>query len=155
LDATDKPRKRLRKLLRPLARDYDRVFLDCPPGLSLLSESVFVASHGLLVPTIPTTLSLRALDQIRRHLKKKGPGVRVWPFFCQVDRRKGLHREITSRPRIGGYAFLKSQIPYSTYVERMGIERAPVAHCAPASPPARAYVALHREMEALLRSPVA
>ena len=64
LDATKKPTRRLARLLRPLGGEYDLVFLDCPPGISLLSESVLHAADIVLVPIIPTTLSLRTLDQL-------------------------------------------------------------------------------------------
>jgi len=40
LDAAKKPGRRLGSLLAPLRAEYDVVFLDCPPGISLLSESV-------------------------------------------------------------------------------------------------------------------
>ena len=64
LDATKKPTRRLARLLAPLGGQYDLVFLDCPPGISLLSESVLQAADSLLVPLIPTILSLRTLDQL-------------------------------------------------------------------------------------------
>ncbi|MCX7089814.1 MAG: AAA family ATPase, partial [Methylococcales bacterium] len=43
LDARKKPTQRLHKLLQPLAAEYDIIFLDCPPNISLLSEAVFEA----------------------------------------------------------------------------------------------------------------
>ena len=43
-------------MLAPLRDDYDWVFLDCPPSISLVSESVFEAADALLVPLIPATL---------------------------------------------------------------------------------------------------
>ena len=46
-----------------------RVVLDCPPGLSSLTECVFDAADALVVPTIPSTLSLRALASLYQHLK--------------------------------------------------------------------------------------
>ncbi len=64
LGATKKPTRRLARLLAPLGADYDVIFLDCPPGISLLSESVLYAADSLLVPLIPTTLSVRTLDQL-------------------------------------------------------------------------------------------
>ena len=45
-----------------------RVFLDCPPSISLVSENVMHAVDTLLVPLIPTTLSLRTLDQLTRFI---------------------------------------------------------------------------------------
>jgi len=44
LEAKKKPTQRLKKLLKPLTEDYDVIFLDCPPGISLLSEAVFEAA---------------------------------------------------------------------------------------------------------------
>ena len=64
LDATKKPTRRLARLLAPLSADYDVVMLDCPPGISLLSESVLQAADCVLVPLIPTILSVRTLDQL-------------------------------------------------------------------------------------------
>ena len=87
LDTTKQPVRHLRMLLKPLKKSYDHLFLDCPTSLATLSESVFFAADLLLIPVIPTTLSLRTLDQIQRHLKKKAARPpRVLPFFCMVDR---------------------------------------------------------------------
>ena len=43
LDQVKKPTQRLARMLEPLAAQYDRVIIDCPPSLSLASESVFRA----------------------------------------------------------------------------------------------------------------
>lgn len=64
LDEAGKPRRRLARVLAPLAGQYDLVVLDCPPSISLASESIFAASDALLVPLVPTTLSVRTLDQL-------------------------------------------------------------------------------------------
>lgn len=47
-----------------LAEDYDYIFLDCPPSISLVSENIFRASDAILMPMIPATLSARTLDQL-------------------------------------------------------------------------------------------
>ena len=56
LDEHKRPTRRLRRLLAPLAADFDVVILDCPPGITLLAESIFEAAGTLLVPLIPSTL---------------------------------------------------------------------------------------------------
>jgi chromosome partitioning protein len=145
LEHTKKPTRRLGQLLRPLRKEYDYVFLDCPPSISLASESVFDAADVLLVPLIPTTLSLRALNQLDGFLKD---GVRNPPkvigFFSMVDRRKRIHRDVIDqvgrRRRV-----LKSRIPASTDVERMGPRRKPVGAFAPRSRSAHAYRELWTE----------
>src|ERR1700710_2968129 len=65
LDATKRPTEGLSRVLAPIAGANDYVFLDCAPAISLASESVFSAADVLLVPLIPTPLSLRTYDQLR------------------------------------------------------------------------------------------
>lgn len=153
LDAKKKPTRRLARLLEPLAGHYRYVFLDCAPSISLTSESIFAASDLLLVPTIPTPLSVRTLVQLDRHLHREGPpGLRALPFLCMVDRRKTLHRSGEELIRASGHDYrrtdppLATPIPYASLVERMGVERMPVAAFAPTSAPARAYAELWREI---------
>lgn len=146
-----KPSRALARLLQPLDRRYDHLFLDCAPGITLSAEAVFVASDALLVPVIPTTLSLRTLDQLARHLGKKGPRrLAVLPFFCMVDRRKRLHRDTADRAA-GPFPFLSSQIPYASLVEQMGTRRAPVPAFAPWSQAAQSYQDLWQEVQARTR----
>jgi cellulose biosynthesis protein BcsQ len=151
LDEAKKPSRRLARLLEPLAEEYDYVFLDCPPSVSLLSEAVFGAADALLVPIIPTTLSLRTLDQILTFRSDNGfDRVAVLPFFSLVDRRKKLHRQIIEALPTGQPELLAAQIPYASDVERMGVEREPLACYAGKSASARAYAALWEEIQARL-----
>ena len=62
--AGSKATRTIAGLLKPLAAEYDNVFLDCPPSISLVSENVMHAADVLLVPLIPTVLSVRTLDQL-------------------------------------------------------------------------------------------
>ena len=64
LERFKRPTRRLARVLEPLRGEYDYVFLDCPPSISLVSESVFEAADALLVPIIPATLSSRTFDQL-------------------------------------------------------------------------------------------
>ncbi len=149
LDHTKKPGTRLKNLLRPLAAEYDVVFLDCAPNISLISESVFRAADALLVPVIPTTLSLRTLEQLAKHLRKHRLNIPVLPFLCMVDRRKKLHREICEQAGDSPYERAQAVIPYSSLVEQMGLRRAPLATYAHRSAPARAYRQLWGEVRNL------
>ena len=127
LDATKKPVRHLATLLKPLKKEYDLLVFDCADGLATLSESVFFASDLLLVPVIPTTLSLLTLDQVKKHLKKKAKRPpRMLPFFSMVDRRKRLHKEICATYADGKDGFLTTTIPFASVIERMGLERAPL-----------------------------
>ena len=147
LDATKKPTQRLARLLRPLAAEYDLVVLDCPPGISLLSESVLHAADVLLVPLIPTTLSVRTLDQLSEFISGfDGQRPKVLAFCSMIDRRKRLHREIAEQLPAERPDVAQTVIPALSLIERMSVERAPVTAFAPRSTAARQYAALWAEV---------
>ncbi len=151
LDATEEPTSRLKAVLAPLEDEYDYTFLDCPPSVSLVSESVFEAADVLLVPIIPATLSSRTFEQIEQLLTQQ-EGPRVMAFFSMVDRRKHLHREVIAQLRDEQPgALLKTMIPMAADVERMGSNRRPIADFAPRSPAAKAYAALWEEIQAKIQ----
>jgi cellulose biosynthesis protein BcsQ len=130
---------RLRSLLDPIAGNYDLAVLDCPPGITLTSESVFAAVDALVVPTIPATLSRRTLDQLTRFLADLDQPPMVLPFGSMVDRRKKLQRDVVAELIASVPAFLPTLIPNSSIIERMGVERAPVGVYAPTSSVAAAF----------------
>ncbi|MGH9139151.1 MAG: ParA family protein [Acidimicrobiales bacterium] len=147
LDASKRPTRRLRRVLEPLADNYDLVFLDCPPSISLVSESVFEAADALLVPIIPTTLSLRTYDQLLKFVANQvDHRPDVVAFFSMVDRRKRLHREVVEafegRPGVADAA-----IPTASVVEQMGLRREPLVESAVRTAAARKYADLWDELK--------
>jgi chromosome partitioning protein len=151
LDGTKQPTARLKAVLAPLEDDYDYTFLDCPPSVSLVSESVFEAADVLLVPIIPATLSSRTFEQIELLLTQE-QGPRVMAFFSMVDKRKHLHREVMAQLRDEQPgALLDTAIPMAADVERMGSNRRPIADFAPRSTAARAYRELWEEIQTRLK----
>lgn len=151
LEQQRKPGTRLKKLVKPLRGEYHFLFLDCPPSISLVSENIFAAADVLLVPTIPTPLSLRTLQQLVEFCATGEYGhLKVIPFFSMVDRRKSLHREIVDeRPGALKNAPV-NYIPYASEVEQMGLRRAPLDTYAHASWAARAYRDMWAELQPLL-----
>lgn len=144
----DSQRKsRLRGLLSPLGSEFDLVMLDCPPGISLLSENVLRAADLLLVPIIPTTLSVRTLDQLTDFVVGQGGHQpHILAFFSMIDRRKRLHREIAEELPAGRADVAATVIPALSAIERMSVQRAPVTASAPRSQAARYYRDLWREI---------
>jgi cellulose biosynthesis protein BcsQ len=140
---------RIAELLEPLAAEYDVVFLDCPPSISLVSENVMRAADVLLVPLIPTTLSVRTLDQLTGFVSRlDGRRPRVQAFFSMADRRKRLHQEIIKDLSAERTVVARTVIPSLSLIERMSAERAPVTVFAPRSQAARAYRSLWSELTA-------
>jgi chromosome partitioning protein len=146
LDAEKRSTRRIARLLAPLSDDYDVVFLDCPPGISLVSENVVRAADTLLVPLIPTTLSVRTLDQLTDFVAELDRPPAVFPFFSQVDGRKRLHREVVERLRADRRDVAASAIPALSLVEQMAVHRAPLPVFAPRSVAARRYQELWAEV---------
>jgi chromosome partitioning protein len=142
LSADDAP-KRIRKALKTFEADYDRVIIDCPPGLTELAEQMFRAVDCMVVPMLPSPLSLRAWEQMQAHLAKhhgdKAPA--LLPVYTMVDRRKTLHRATLAE------APDQLAIPYASIVEQMAVHQAPVAAMSPSSAAARGYAALWAAVE--------
>ncbi len=151
LEEAKKPTRQLRKLLKSLDDDYDVAFLDCPPSISLVSENVFQAADILLVPTIPSTLSLLTFNQIMKFCKENNlDDLLVIPFFSMVDIRKQLHRLIVEKPPKTLAGMLNTTIPYASDIERMGLNRAALASYAPKCRAALAYESLWAEIKECL-----
>jgi cellulose biosynthesis protein BcsQ len=150
LDAFKRPTVRLAKVLEAVREEYDYIFLDCPPSISLVSESVFQTADALLVPVIPATLSSRTFEQLEG-LAKGGP--LVLAFFSMVEAHKPLHRLVMGRLRASHrVTMLGAAIPSSDDVERMGEERDPVGAYAPASMASISYEALWWDVQRRLRA---
>ena len=146
LDQRKKPTRRLAALLRPLRTDYDHVFLDCPPSMSLLSENVLRAADTVLVPLIPTPLSLRTMDQLRGFVQgQPNPRPIVQGFFSMVDRRKAMHRDTVDALAGDHDDLATTSIPALSVIEQMTVRREPLPHFAPRSPVTARYGSLWDE----------
>lgn len=151
LDAARKPRKRIARRLVPLADRYDLVLIDCPPSVSLVSESVVRATDAVLTPVIPSTLSMRTLEQARSFVADHGRSrTELLPFLSMVDRRKRMHLDLCEHC-LSDPAFLRTVIPSASVVERMGLTRAPVAATVPSQPVAKAFAELWDEINRRLK----
>jgi cellulose biosynthesis protein BcsQ len=146
LDAAKKSTQRIARVLDPLEDEYDLAFLDCPPGISLASENVLHAADVLLVPLIPTTLSVRTLEQVGDFVAELELPPTLFPFFTMVDGRKRLHREVVEQLRAERQDLATTVIPALSVVEQMAVHRAPLPVFAPRSRVTRRYEELWAEL---------
>lgn len=150
LGSLKRSKRLLRDLLVPLEKEYQYVFLDSPPNITLVSENIFNAADLLLIPVIPTTLSVLAYEKLWSFFGDKNlDRTKIVAFYSMVERRKKMHSEIVGKRYEREKRFLKSVIPYSVVVEKMGIYREPVARFAPDSNAALAYSNLWKELKKL------
>lgn len=78
----DRPDKAhlLERVLRPVVRAYDFIFIDCGGSLTILNINAMMAASDLLVPTAVEHLSIRGLELLFKQVARiKGtlPGARV------------------------------------------------------------------------------
>ncbi len=150
LSEEKKPQKKLKKNLEELSDEYQFIFFDCPPNLTLLSESVFTASDVILVPLIPTTLSIRTYIQLMDFFKAgRLDSSKIRPFFTMVEKQKKLHRDIIEEFR-DTPGFLTQSIPYNSEIEKMGLYRAPLNAILPNALASKAYRKLWEELHSEL-----
>jgi chromosome partitioning protein len=142
------PTERLLKMSRALREIYAVLFLDCPSGISLLSENVLRAADVVIVPLVPTPLSLRMLVQLTEFIAREGwSDLTLLPFFSMVDRRRSLHQELIASARAQFPSILATEVPYWSEIERMTVRRAPLPASAPKSEAARIYHTLWDEVQ--------
>jgi chromosome partitioning protein len=147
-----RPTERLLKMSRSLREVYSVLFLDCAPGISLLSENVLHAADAIIVPLLPTPLSVRMLVQLQDFIASKGwTDLMLLPFFSMVDRRRSMHHEIIAKTREQFPTLLATEVPYSSEIERMSLRRAPIPAFAPRSAAAQVYSALWAELMSVWR----
>ena len=151
LQKRKRPTERLLRMSAALRDRYRYLFLDCPPGISLLSENVLRAADALVIPMLPSPLSVRMLTTLQEFAAREGwTDLKLLPFFSMVDRRRSLHVDVIATTRARFPMTLATELPYWSEIERMSARRAPLPAYAPRSDAARLYVQLFGEISARL-----
>lgn len=134
----------IRPVLDQLSRHYDRIILDCPPGLTMLGDHATDAAAVLVVPVSPSTASQRGYLRVAEELSQKAVRPFLMPVLTLVDRKRALHREVLDiHPDW-------PVVPTAETIEEMDRSRIPICAGAPRSDAARAYARVWHLIEAHL-----
>jgi len=126
LNELGKNKNWLGKLFSQVKKHYDVIIFDCPPTLSNLADNIFKNVDIVLVPVIPTPLSIRTYEQLKDYFKSNKYDLKkLTPFFSMVDRRKTMHYGNQLDFRMQHKEALDIAIPYSSDIEKMGEYMAP------------------------------
>ncbi len=150
-DHAKKSEQRVAKILDHVDGDYDVVILDCPPGAALVAENAVFSADAVVVPLVPSPLSMRSLEQVEEIVAASKSKARVVAFLSMVDRRKTLHRHAVEHLPEKHRTVTDVVVPATVQIERMGTERAPVGTYAPGAEAARAYGELWSRVRATVK----
>jgi chromosome partitioning protein len=143
---------RLRRILEPLRPHYDRIFVDCPPSLGLLTLNALVAADSVLIPLHCEYFALEGLAALvatlRRVRASLNPSLDIEGVLLTMhDERTNLGQQVAREVR----DFFKEKV-YQTVIPRnVRLGEAP-SHGTPVilydvkSRGAEAYLSLAREV---------
>ncbi|MFE1646038.1 ParA family protein [Microbacterium sp. P01] len=149
-DHAKKSERRVAKILEQVESDYDVVILDCPPGASLVAENAVFSADAVVVPLVPSPLSMRSLEQVTEFVEASVSKAPVVAFLSMVDRRKTAHRAAVEQLPATQAAVTDVVVPATVHIERMGTHRAPLGSYAPTTEAAQAYGELWSQVRALV-----
>ncbi|WP_054113901.1 ParA family protein [Marinagarivorans algicola] len=148
LELHKNPRKLLDSLIAPLSENARFLFHDCPPSLSPSVEYLVSKADIVLVPIIPSPMSVRAIAQVVDFFsRQKYQPKRIVGFFNQVDMRRSVHKQTVANAKAMPIQMLKTCIPYDSAAEKMSEKQAPLAAYATKGRAVRAYENLWKELK--------
>ena len=152
LAGIDGARKLVQKLIAPLSEDTSILLFDCPPTLSPSIDYILSGVDLVLVPMIPSPLSLRAMSQVCAFFeKKKRSPKKIVGFFNMVDRRRNLHNQTLANARYLPLDVMQTYIPMDSDAEKMSHLRQPLTSYSRTGKAAVAYRDMWREISNLLK----
>lgn len=144
--------RRLIEKLRPIARRYDIIVIDCPPGLSLLTINALAAARAYIVPVLPHELSFDAIDRLFEGLENVRGYFRRQPkllgiLLTMMDQRVNMTDEMAKkiRRKHSGKVF-RTTIPVNVTVAEATRQGMTIFEYERWSPGAHAYSKLGAEV---------
>lgn len=145
-------KKTLHNLIQPLGERASLVIFDCPPTLSPSVEYLLSAVDIVLVPMVPSPMSVRALTQVVEFFDgKKTAPKKIVGFFNMVDVRRNLHKLTIENAKYLPVSVLNTFIPMDASAEFMSHKREPLTRYANSSRAARAYVSMWKEVVKIIK----
>ncbi len=145
-------------LLREVEGAFDRVLLDTPSGLGMITRGALRAARFVLLPFQASALSLRSISQALRvveHVRsRENPALSLLGILpTMADRTADSSQEILVDIWTGFSGVLDTVIPRSEVFARGSREGVPIGFLGgPPSPEARRFDTLAAEVEGLLET---
>lgn len=144
---------KLKRILEKMPEDlYDRVLMDCPPSLDLLTLNALTAADEVLIPIQCEYYALEGLTQLMRSIRmvreELNPELRVGGVLLTMfDPRTNLAHQVAEEVRsFFGERVFHTLIPRNVRLSEAPSFGMPVALYAPKSTGAEAYEAVAEEV---------
>ena len=100
----EQPSMRLKQALAPIAKDYDLIFIDCPPSLEMLTLNALAAADGILVPVQCEYYALEGLTDLMNTLrivkKRINPSLEIFGVaLTMFDGRTNFSTQVAQEVR--------------------------------------------------------
>jgi chromosome partitioning protein len=151
VDATERE-FRLKRLLEPARDDFDYVFIDCPPSLSLLTLNALAAADSVIIPLQCEYLALEGItqlmDTIERIRASLNPGLEIdGVLMTMYDERTVLSRQVVEEVRgVFGDQVFRTVIPRNVRLGEAPSHGKPIFLYDIRSRGSEAYLALAKEL---------
>src|SRR5512134_275068 len=143
---------RLKAALAPVAAEYDFIFIDCPPSLSLLTLNGLVAAHAVLIPMQCEYYALEGLSDlvgtIKRVRANLNPNLEIAGLLrTMFDARNTLAQQVSDQLEAHfGDKVYRSVVPRNVRLAEAPSYGTPAVLWDPESKGAQAYLALAEEV---------
>ena len=144
--------QRLRAALEPVLGEYDRIVVDCPPSLGLLTLNGLAAADALVIPIQAEYYALEGLGQLTRVIElvrtHLNPSLAILGVLITMfDGRTNLAVQVVAEVvrYFPGLVF-ETRIPRNIRLSEAPSFGAPIARFDPKSKGAAAYAALAEEV---------
>ena len=148
--------RQLDKALSSIKKDYDLIFIDCPPSLELLTLNGLCASDAILVPVQCEYYALEGLSDLMATLRmvkrKLNPRLEIFGVaLTMFDGRTNFSTQVAQEVRrhFPGKVFA-SVIPRNVRLAEAPSHGIPVTHYDRSSRGSKAYLAMAEEIKAKL-----
>lgn len=143
---------RLKAALKSVRDDYELIFIDCPPSLSLLTLNGLVAAHAVLIPMQCEYYALEGLSDlvgtIKRVRSNLNPGLDIAGLVrTMYDARNTLAQQVSAQLESHfGDKVYRSIVPRNVRLAEAPSYGTPAVVWDPESKGAQAYLALAQEV---------
>jgi chromosome partitioning protein len=144
---------RLKRAIESVDGDFDYVFMDCPPSLSLITINAFAAATDILVPMQCEFYALEGLTQLQKIVdlvqRNLNPSLRITRVVLTMfDNRTTLTQDVASEvAKAFPNELCKTRIPRTIRLAEAPSFGQPITVFDPTSKGARAYVDLAEEID--------